>query len=164
MLCDNCLKNTASVHMTTISNGQMQTVHLCGSCAAKKKGAVAIPWFSFNDFLSAFYEGEEGEDLKCNVCGTTLAVFKQSGRLGCSNCYKIFEANILPVLKGIHMNTVHTGKCPGERVDALLDGIESDHGRRDALKVKLREAVAVENFEEAARLRDEIARLEKEGE
>ncbi|NLT98383.1 MAG: hypothetical protein GXW96_09595 [Christensenellaceae bacterium] len=64
------------------------------------------------------------------------------------------------------MNTRHTGKRPGEAVvvepgrEAALSEVEQ---RKEQLKKKLREAVAVENYEEAARLRDEIALLEKEG-
>lgn len=163
MLCDNCLKNNASVHMTSFVNGQMQTLHLCAQCAIKKKSVAVMPWLSFNDFLSAFYEGEETQDIKCEACGTTLSDFKKTGKLGCANCYTVFESNLQPVLKGIHMNTVHTGKRPGDVVKAVL-GTEADsvQSQKDALKQKLREAVAVENFEEAARLRDEIALLDKE--
>ncbi|NLT98384.1 MAG: hypothetical protein GXW96_09600 [Christensenellaceae bacterium] len=84
MLCDQCLKNTATVHMTTFVNGQVKTVHLCSQCAAQKKGTMAIPWFSFNDFFSAFYDEEEGSDVVCEGCGTTLANFTKEGRLGCA--------------------------------------------------------------------------------
>lgn len=167
MLCDNCLKNNATVHMTTFVNGQVKTVHLCGQCAAKKKTAVVMPWFSFNDFMSAFYDEEEQTpDYKCSMCGTTLESFKKDGKLGCVNCYKVFEDSILPVIKGIHMNMTHTGKRPGERVE-MEPGKDSHEDvqqtRKEMLKAQLRQAVEVENFEEAARLRDEIALLEKEG-
>ena len=166
MLCDQCLKNAATVHMTTFVNGQVKTVHLCGQCTAKKKGTVAIPWFSFNDFFSAFYDEEEGSDVVCEGCGTTLANFTKEGRLGGARCYKTFESSLMPILKSIHMNTRHTGKRPGEAVvvepgrEAALSEVEQ---RKEQLKKKLREAVAVENYEEAARLREEIALLEKEG-
>ena len=166
MLCDQCLKNAATVHMTTFVNGQVKTVHLCSQCAAQKKGTMAIPWFSFNDFFSAFYDEEEGSDVVCEGCGTTLANFTKEGRLGCARCYKTFESSLMPILKSIHMNTRHTGKRPGEAVvvepgrEAALSEVEQ---RKEQLKKKLREAVAVENYEEAARLRDEIALLEKEG-
>ncbi len=166
MLCDNCLKNNASVHMTTFVNGQVKTVHLCGQCAAKKKTAVVMPWFSFNDFMSTFYDQVEAQDQKCSMCGTTLESFKKDGKLGCVNCYKVFEESILPVIKGIHMNMTHNGKRPGERVivePGKENEIDELQNRKEHLKLKLREAVAVENFEEAARLRDEIALLEKEG-
>lgn len=166
MLCDNCLKNNATVHMTTFVNGQVKTVHLCAQCAPKKKTAVVMPWFSFNDFMSTFYEQSTDVGQQCEACGTTLESFKKDGKLGCVNCYKVFEESISPVIKGIHMSMAHTGKHPGERVE-VQPGIENEEHaqqtQKEELKIKLKEAVAVENFEEAARLRDEIALLEKEG-
>lgn len=165
MLCDNCLKNNATVHMTTFVNGQVKTVHLCQQCAAKKKTAVVMPWLSFNDFMSTFYEGTPETGQQCEVCGTTLEDFKKNGKLGCVNCYTVFEDSIMPVVKGIHMSMTHTGKHPGERVE-VQPGKEREEDERQSqkeqLRTKLKEAVAVENFEEAARLRDEIALLEKE--
>lgn len=165
MLCDDCLKNTATVHMTTFVNGQIKSVHLCAQCVAKRNKPVIIPGFSFNDFFSAFYDTEDAEQVVCEKCGTTLAGFKKTGRLGCANCYKVFESSILPVLKGIHMNVTHTGKHPGERVTVETQNESADQqsGRKEELKRELRLAISIENFEEAARLRDEIALLEGEG-
>lgn len=161
MLCDECLKNTATVHLTTFVNGQVKTVHLCGQCASKRKKSASSAGFSFNDFMSAFYDETEAEQNTCGKCGTTLESFKKTGRLGCENCYKVFESSLMPVLRGIHMNVKHTGKHPGEgvAVDMKPSGKKNE---KEQLKRKLREAVAVENFEEAAKLRDQIALLEKE--
>jgi len=164
MLCDECLKNPASVHMTTFVNGQVKTVHLCSACAAKrKKTAAATKAFSFNDFMSAFYDEDSAEQSVCDSCGTTLQSFKKSGRLGCQNCYKVFASSLMPVLQGIHINVKHTGKRPGERV-VIDDGkqMPAKRSEKDLLQAKMREAVAVEDFEEAAKLRDKIALLEKE--
>ena len=162
MLCDNCLKNTATVHMTTFVNGQVKTVHLCGQCAAKRKNPAAMPWFSMNDFMSAFYEDEDTTEITCDVCGTTLTGFKKTGRLGCANCYKVFASTLMPVIKGIHMSTKHTGKHPGECVAVDISKPPERESKSERLKKELKDAVAVENFEEAARLRDEIALLDKE--
>jgi protein arginine kinase activator len=164
MLCDECLKNPATVHMTTFVNGQVKTVHLCAQCAAKRKTPVVISGFSFNDLLSAFYETEEVRDTVCESCGMTMSGFQKTGRLGCADCYKAFEASLLPVLKGVHMSTHHTGKRPGEAVAVDLGREASSLEKKEQLKKALRMAVSTENFEEAARLRDEIARIEKEGE
>lgn len=163
MLCDDCLKNPASVHMTTFVNGQVKTVHLCAECAAKRKTPVVISGFSFNDLLSAFYETEETQDIKCEVCGTSISSFQKTGRLGCANCYKAFEVSLLPVLKSVHMSTLHTGKRPGDHVDIDLKRETNSLEKVEQLKKALRMAVSTENFEEAAKLRDEIARIEKEG-
>jgi len=148
--------------MTTFVNGQVKTVHLCAQCASQKKTAVVMPWFSFNDFMSTFY-AETADNQQCEVCGTTLESFKKDGKLGCANCYKVFEDSILPAIKGIHMSVAHTGKHPGERVEPNKKEREEDDRQslKERLKTALKEAVAVENFEEAARLRDEIALLEK---
>ena len=161
MLCDSCLKNPASVHMTTFVNGQVKTLHLCPPCASKKGKASSVVGPSFNDFMSSMYEKDETTALVCNSCGTTLDEFAKTGRLGCANCYKVFESSILPVLKGVHMNVVHTGKRPGERVRMDV-AKETAKNKKDLLARELKSAVATENFEEAARIRDEIAVLERE--
>ncbi len=163
MLCDDCLKNNATIHMTTFVNGQVKTVHLCAQCAAKRNKPSVLPGFSFNDLLSAFYEVEEAEEAVCDKCGTTLASFQKTGKLGCAQCYSVFESSLLPVLKGIHMNEKHTGKRPGERVVADVEKESAQENMKEELKRELKLAIVAENFEEAARLRDEIALLEKEG-
>ena len=162
MLCDECLKNNATVHLTTIINGQVKTVHLCAQCAAKRNKSVINPGFSFNDFMSALYDAQDTEEIVCEKCGETLTDFQKTGRLGCDNCYKVFESSVLPVLKGIHMNEKHTGKRPGEMVAADMENEPENDLRKEKLAKELRFAISAENFEEAARLRDEIALLEKE--
>ena len=165
MLCDECLKNTATIHMATFVNGQVKTVHLCPQCAAKRNKPMVISGFSFNDVMSAFCDSDDADQITCERCGTTLADFQKTGRLGCANCYRVFESSILPLLKSIHMNVLHTGKHPGGRV-AFDDEKEipaTSLGKKDELKRELRLAISTENFEEAARLRDEITLLEKEG-
>ena len=163
MLCDNCLKNEAKVHLTTFTNGQVKTLHLCPQCAAQKGKATSIVGPNLNDFMSSFYEKEESDVLVCKNCGTTLDDFSKTGKLGCANCYSVFRESVNPVLKGIHMNTEHKGKRPGQVVE-LEEEKQSSRSSRDKLKKELQAAVAAENYEEAAKLRDEIALLDKEGE
>lgn len=162
MICDECMKNNATIHMTTFVNGQVKTVHICQQCAAKKNKPAVLPGFSFNDLLSAFYENKEAEEAMCDMCGTTLANFQKTGKLGCAQCYSVFESSILPVLKGIHINDKHTGKRPGERVAVDIENQSACDNKKEELRRELKAAISTENFEEAARLRDEIALLEKE--
>lgn len=149
--------------MTTFVNGQIKTMHLCPICAANKGKSATVKGPSFNDFMSSFYDTDESTTLVCDNCGTTLDEFSKTGRLGCARCYSVFRESILPVLKGVHMNTKHTGKKPGQRVK-LEEKIETPKDKKADLKKELKAAITTENFEEAARLRDEIALLEKEGE
>ena len=162
MLCDKCLKNQATIHMTTFVNGQVKTSHLCTVCAANKSKGSGIMGPSLNDFMSSFYDADEESKLACKVCGTTLDEFAKTGRLGCADCYSVFRESILPVLKGIHMNTEHKGKHPGQRIK-LDEEKPIRKNKKDILRHELRCAISTENFEEAARLRDEIALLEKDG-
>jgi protein arginine kinase activator len=92
-----------------------------------------------------------GPDVKCPNCGFTQADFKKAGRLGCSECYVTFSEGLESLLKTMHKGTKHTGKVPASLQQSrdLTDKIKS-------LEKKLAKAVADENFEQAAAMRDEI--------
>jgi protein arginine kinase activator len=104
--------------------------------------------------LGAAKEIEEtggGEELKCPVCGFTQADFKKAGRLGCAECYVTFAEPLEALLKSMHKGTRHVGKVP--------QGLQKARDLTDKLRTlqkKLEKAVALENFEDAASLRDEI--------
>jgi len=175
MLCDVCGKNQATVHLTEIVDDQMTELHLCEVCA-KQKSMQMEQQFGLSDLLAGLadfgkHAGEiEPLKLKCPNCNLTYDDFKKIGRLGCSSCYSTFIKYLLPLLKRIHGTTTHTGKVPkGAAVGVAASG--SSYGKaREAvsprndmleLKAKLQEAVRLENFEEAAKLRDKIKELEK---
>ena len=67
-----------------------------------------------------------------------------------------FEQELEPSLRRIHGNRQHVGKIP-------LRGGEKVLWRRqiEGLKQRLQEAVAREEYEEAAEIRDQIKNLEK---
>ena len=98
-----------------------------------------------------------GVEIKCSRCGFTQADFKKTGRLGCSVCYVTFSEGLGSLLKAMHKGTEHVGKRPQR---AARD-IELDDRRR-ALTRDLEKAVAEENYENAAALRDQLKRLEIE--
>jgi protein arginine kinase activator len=97
-----------------------------------------------------------GEELKCPSCGFTQADFKKSGRLGCSECYNTFSEPLASLLKSMHKGTRHTGKVPHvlQKTRDLSDKLKT-------LQKKLDKAIASENFEDAAGLRDEIKVLKE---
>ena len=149
--------------MTTFVDGQIKTTHLCTQCAANKKSMPPGP--ALSDFISAFYASGEEDTVVCENCGLTLSDFRKTGRLGCAECYTAFEQAVTPILKGVHMNTEHAGKHPGERVNVSLGDEEEKQtpkSRKAALRRELKVAVSTENYEEAAKLRDKIALLDKE--
>lgn len=166
MLCQECRKRPATVHITRIINGRKTEMDLCEQCA-RDKGELEFfiePQFPLQSFLAGLLEQQMAkpalqpdEDVRCSNCGLTYQEFARSGRLGCSHCYDEFGGRLEPVLRRIHGSPRHTGKLPARSGGAikLRQNLQN-------LREALARAVQAENFEEAARLRDEIRRLEKE--
>lgn len=163
MLCQECKKNPATVHMTKIINNNKTEVHLCEICAGKKEDFNWIALFSINDLLTSFLDPikvsmakEQTAPVKCENCGMEYSQFKRTGKLGCSNCYKAFKNEIYPIIKRIQGGSRHTGKIPQGQEARIQTNMEIED-----LKYKLDESVKKEAFEEAAILRDRIKELEK---
>jgi protein arginine kinase activator len=160
MLCDVCKCNDATVFLTQILEGKMQKVNLCDACS-KEKGVQDPTGFALADLLLGIGAAEEIEKgattQKCPVCGYTQADFKKTGRLGCSTCYTTFAEGLNTLLKAMHKGTEHVGKLPqrAQRTIELND-------RMRTLTASLEKAVAEENYETAASLRDQIKQLEHE--
>ena len=161
MRCDVCQKNDATVYLTQIVEGKMQKVNLCEHCA-KEKGVSDPTGFAMADLLlglGATQQIEHGGQpaQKCPVCGFTQIDFKKTGRLGCSSCYDTFADGLANLLKGMHKGLKHTGKMPAHlsRRYAMADRVKS-------LETDLQKAVKNEKYEDAARLRDEIQKIEHE--
>ena len=177
MLCDECGKNKATVHLTEIINEQITKLNLCEGCA-KQKGSDVEQHFGIADLLAALSDIEQSPRAqggaagavasstspvknKCAQCGLTYEDFKKIGRLGCGDCYVSFKGSLAPLLKRIHGSNQHMGKAPTpssmkeQKISSKL------HDELDAAKNELAKAVKKEEFEEAAALRDKIKFLEK---
>ena len=138
----------------------MQKVNLCEACS-KEKGVEDPKSFALADLLLGIGAAEEiekgGPSQKCPVCGFSQADFKKTGRLGCSECYVTFAEGLMSLLKAMHKGTEHVGKLP----QRAQRSIALSHRMR-ALAENLQRAVADENYETAASLRDQIKQLESE--
>jgi protein arginine kinase activator len=158
MNCDVCKSNQATVFLTQIVDGKMQKVNLCESCS-KEKGVSDPTGFALADLLLGLGAAQEiekgGSSQKCPACGFSQADFKKTGRLGCAQCYETFSEGLASLLKAMHKGTMHVGKAPARLVlslqlDAQMKTLQSD----------LQKAVAEENYESAAELRDQIKQIE----
>lgn len=164
MLCDVCKKNPATVHLTEIIDEQMNELHLCEDCARHKSAAMEQQ-FGLSDLLAGMADfekpdkDEENIAAKCPNCNLTYADFKKIGRLGCGECYNAFRKYLAPLLKRIHGSNQHVGKSP-----LLKEKTISRPGRKktdlDGLKAEMQKAIQREDFEEAARLRDQVRAIE----
>lgn len=184
MKCDLC-ENEASTHEVVIKGGKKFERHLCEACS-KKAGIDAKPSVPISQLLTQFMVSAapaverrpaEVKPPRCEACGTTFADFKGSALLGCPECYRAMEAQLGPIIERAHEGaTHHVGKVPrralaasrsgaGRSMEAILGSMAERAQRVAALRKQLEEAVRSEQYERAARIRDEMRGLgEVEGE
>ena len=48
MLCDNCQKNEATIHITRVVEGKVRAIHLCAECAKEQEEQGAVGALGFN--------------------------------------------------------------------------------------------------------------------
>lgn len=132
-------------------------------------------------------EDEKMNHVVCPACHTTYGEFVKNSRFGCPECYEVFDLLISEKIKQIQGSNSHKGKKPKYQplmrygrllkengtedtrqeaaaagTKAETDGKENKSSRAARLAVLNREreaAVAREDYEAAARLRDEIKEL-----
>jgi len=158
MECQLCKTKEATVHLTQIIDDEMKKLDLCEGCA-KQKGVTDPTGFQLAELLHGAGAGAGAEvpapepvaGLRCERCGLGQAEFKKTGRLGCSDCYDIFGEMLDGVLKGMHKGIRHRGKVPASAVKT-----EGPKDLLERLSVEMQAAIAREDFEQAARLRDQI--------
>ncbi len=188
MLCERCKERPATFFLTRIVNGEKTELHLCQQCAAEtgQLGVVMEPQFTFTNFLAGLLNNELGfaparqspSAPQCSNCGLTYDDFRQVGQFACSHCYEEFEPYLEGLFRRVQGGTEHVGKRPG-RVPPRPRRAEPKAAkpvkpappgeataakpRIEQLREELAAAIAREEYERAAELRDEIRRREKEG-
>ena len=159
MLCEKCGKNAATVYEKYNINGTISENRLCQHCANKNN----INLFEHNlnglDLFNALSFGQlspgyNAERKTCAVCGVNFAQLVHSGKIGCGECYSAFKAELEPTVIKLHGRAKHTGKVPKN-----LESKISLKRKVEELNMKLRKMIEVQNFEEAALIRDEINNL-----
>ena len=157
MKCDICKDNEATIHSIRYINGEITESHICEECAKRE---ITQSWSGVdtglkdqNTFLKDLINRDEN-DTVCPECGFKFSDFKNTGYLGCPSCYSHFKKLVLPAIKRVQGSDRHTGRVP-----YIVTGTDEPAGSPetiDQLKVRLDEAVSLENFELAAVLRDKI--------
>lgn len=156
--CEQCHSSPATVHITQIADNVTTVFHLCETCARSKGimvevrqgGLVPEIGLEVQQQAQAVPLTAQGNTRECGYCHTTLAEFKATGRLGCPACYKEFEKDIESVRAAAHQ-----GKRYSARGADLMAAADLEKLRRE-----LTDAIAREEFELAALLRDTIRGLQ----
>lgn len=160
MMCEKCGKYKATTHVRTIINGVVHEQKLCSHCA-NEEGLNLSNQNSLSGMLASmlgeFSVVNTKTAKKCPICGATFEIIAESGKAGCSECYKTFKTELLPYLKRVHGSTKHIGKKPND-----FNENKSSADTVSKLKEELKKLVSEENYEQAAVVRDKIRKLEAE--
>ncbi|MEQ8819756.1 MAG: UvrB/UvrC motif-containing protein [Sumerlaeia bacterium] len=170
--CERCGKDDAVVKLTRIENGQVFSVVLCQSCAAEQspiqKKIYQKQSTSIDSLLKELLKGQHAAVISeaeaaehfdiapCPKCGLEFASYKSTYMLGCPECYIAFAEHLEDDLKKMHHATRHVGSGPPGSSEDLV----REQRRIEELREELKTAVEMEDYEHAARLRDEIERTE----
>ena len=182
MICEKCKKNQATFHYTEVVNGVKNEHHLCGECAANTDMSYYSSVFDndqFGKLLSGILAGQlfKGEkeanpagNVQCPNCKMTYGEFVKNSSFGCPECYDVFGPLISDKIKKIQGSDNHVGKRPvlfnkntQPKVEPEVNAEQKIQDEIAFLSGRLKEAVSMEEFEEAARLRDLIAELKRGG-
>lgn len=177
MKCDICHKNEATIHIQEILNGQKKNLNICPLCASEKNLTESeIEGFNLSEILynlssqmlNSVDSPEEEHSLPpatpsmlsqasivCKKCGWDTVKFRETGRLGCAQCYSAFEPILSNAISSMHKGSVHIGKHP----DAVEGSNAELATKVMSLQKELEQCVAKEEYEEAAKLRDKINEL-----
>ena len=99
------------------------------------------------------------DDIECDLCGLVFSEFREHSLLGCPGCYQCHEEQLTPLVERAQEGaTHHIGKVP-QRAGA--DEVRQQ--RVLQLRKKLTNAIEAEDYETAARLRDEVQSTEGRG-
>jgi len=161
MKCNICDIEEATIHLTEIVNSKMVELHLCEQCAYEK-GSDVKQYFNFSELLGGLAETDKASGKQktetlsaCSTCGMTFEDFAKTGRLGCPDCYKTFYQSLIPLIKRVHRSIQHLGKHPKN-----VSQETQHHVELRELHEQLRKLVEHEEFEQAAKIRDQIKKME----
>lgn len=178
MLCQNCGENDANVRYTQIMNGVKKEMFLCNNCSKK----LGIGNFDFNmpinlsSFLGEFLDEEVSllpsfaspKKVVCEDCGMSYEEFIHTGKFGCEDCFEVFSDRIDSILRNIQGGNRHIGRSGRGKISSTKEKIEkkempetklAENSEIEVLNKKMKKAIEEENYENAAKIRDEIKKI-----
>jgi protein arginine kinase activator len=166
MKCQRCPK-PATFHITDIERGKPKEFHFCdeharqhlspSTEAGEKAEISSLAEKLSQGTLEAPREMTSVEKQVCPVCQMSFQEFRNTGRLGCPYDYEVFRDELMPLLENIHEETRHTGKFPRR---APRDPVRQTELIQ--LRNEQKRAIAAEDYETAARIRDKIKSIEND--
>jgi protein arginine kinase activator len=165
MLCQDCKKREAQVHLTQIINNEKIGLSLCKECASARgfHSPLDNMPFPLAEILTNLAKNFDAEGtttpldaMVCPTCQLTFDEFTRQGRFGCGDCYRTFRPRLESIMRKIHGASLHRGKAP----DVVA---EAEHGEtvlsvkeEERLEAEMRKAIDAQEYERAAEIRDKL--------
>lgn len=168
MVCQDCKKREAQVHLTQIHNNEKIALALCRECAAARgfHSPLDNMPFPLAEILSGLAKNissaarsEPLESLVCGVCGLSFEEFTRQGRFGCGDCYKTFRPRLETIMRKIHGASLHRGRIPIDLIAGGQGTTVFPIKEEERLETELKKAIEAEDFERAAEIRDKLKSL-----
>lgn len=162
MLCQKCHKNLSSVRYAEVVDGKVNNLHLCRDCLERQQEQTRSG-FELSE-PAPYSKRSKSSPTKpvvrttetCDACETDLQTILKTGKVGCTSCYIKFATDLEALMEGLHVALTHRGKKPHVIEDARARARAELQNKR----ALMRAALNLENYEEAASLRDDIRHLE----
>ena len=179
MLCEKCKMREANIRYTEVVGGVKTEYNLCSHCAREMDfghySAVFDTDYPIGKLLADLFglnaDGGENDEfdvnqVTCPTCHTAYSDFVKDSRFGCPDCYRVFDLLMSENIKKVQGSDTHTGKRPLYNREGGQEGAGEDEETRllksiEILDSRLKEAVQEEEYEAAARYRDEIRELKE---
>ena len=152
MDCQKCGRKPATVFMTTVVGEELKRTDLCEDCARETGAAHPSGFLSAENLMMGTSSSAAVEAEKCPACGYPADSLQKTGRLGCAVCYEKFSPILVEALRESQKDLTHVGKRPRRK-----------HARAEDLETELKQLIRSEQYEEAAKIRDRIAKLKSPG-
>ena len=133
--------------MTTVVGEELKRTDLCEDCARESGAVHPSGYLTAENLMMGLTPANAAGAEKCPACGYTAETLQKTGRLGCAVCYETFSVHLEEALRESQKASVHSGKRPGRK-----------NARKEELEAELRQLIQTEQYEEAAKVRDRIAK------
>ena len=155
MICQKCGKRNATVHLKQVINGVAKEEFLCSLCAGEGGSFFSTSDIGSESLFDALFSGgahtSAATRKSCPLCGSTARDIQKSGKAGCAKCYEVFRGELSAAAYRVHGGVHHVGRAPGKHKEEM-----ERQAKLDELKSRQAKAIDEQDFELAAKLRDEI--------
>ncbi|MBU2458300.1 MAG: UvrB/UvrC motif-containing protein, partial [Planctomycetes bacterium] len=104
--------------------------------------------------------GSEKSHKVCPECGITMEQFRKQALLGCPKDYDVFESDLKEVIEKTQDNNLtHKGKIPAQ-IQNSSNAKPENQDKIEELQKQLSQAVEKEDYELAAKIRDQLKELQ----